>query len=444
MRIDKIQGELLAETHAFDTLSKTDYTDQIAAFEARRVNTLATIKTTGEQALQTIAQCDAQLAAEAQWKEQKAVADTQVEALMRQFTAVARGGSSDLDREIGAAQAERSMLEAQHAKAVNEHRSLEAQIARGGIPCPTCGKPMDSGSVEKLANDKADEIERIVRGMRSFESKLLNLRTQLSSIQQGSEQARAGIEAQLATARQRQEQIGTGLSTFTRLRANREEAERVLTNARAQWVIEEGQENPFTAHAERLAIQLESLAAKVEDLKKEHSDLSSQAHTLDFWDEGFGPKGLPVLVFRTVIYELEQYANRFLSQIVGSRLFCRLLLEGDDLTVQIFEQKRGQVRERRYEQLSSGQRRCVELSFAPFALSEMIFNRCGVRVDLIVIDELTTHLGADEKPAVCEALRKLDRGTVLVIDHDVEVQSEFDVTYELKDNDGAIRLERAS
>lgn len=136
------------------------------------------------------------------------------------------------------------------------------------------------------------------------------------------------------------------------------------------------------------------------------------------------------------IFELEQYANRFLSQILGGRIVVQLAIAGDDLAIRFFEQKRGELIERRYEQLSGGQRRCVELAFSPFAFSEMVFNRCGVRVPLLVIDELTTHLGQEEKPLVCEVLRSLDRDTVLVIDHDAAVQGEFDVALELRTTDG--------
>jgi len=154
-------------------------------------------------------------------------------------------------------------------------------------------------------------------------------------------------------------------------------------------------------------------------------------------------KGIPVLVLRTALHELETHANRFLADILRGSVYCELVMSGEDLQVRFFEQREGAVHERRYEQLSGGQRRCVELAFAPFALSEMVFARCGVRVPLLIVDELTTHLGAEEKPLVCEVLRKLDRGTVLVIDHDDAVRGEFDVVHELRRaDDGSSQIRR--
>ena len=134
----------------------------------------------------------------------------------------------------------------------------------------------------------------------------------------------------------------------------------------------------------------------------------------------------------------------FMGQLLAGKVYCQLTMEGDNLRVDFYETKDGVVRERRYEQLSGGQRRCVELAFSPFALSEMVFARCGVRVPLLVIDELTTHMGAEEKPIVCEILRMLDRDTILVIDHDTAVQGEFDVVYEVTNNGKGVVIERAA
>jgi DNA repair exonuclease SbcCD ATPase subunit len=154
---------------------------------------------------------------------------------------------------------------------------------------------------------------------------------------------------------------------------------------------------------------------------------------LQFWEKGFGAKGLPVLVLRAALHELETYANGFMAQLTRGRIFTKLLMKGDELKIHFYavDPMSQKVHERRYEQLSGGERRCVELAFNPFALGEMVFNRCGVRVNTLIVDELTTHLGQDEKPLVCDILRDLDRRSVVVIDHDLSVQSEFDQVCDL-------------
>ena len=129
--------------------------------------------------------------------------------------------------------------------------------------------------------------------------------------------------------------------------------------------------------------------------------------------------------------------------MLAGTVYCQLSMTGDDLKILYFETcPDGVTRERSYEQLSGGQRRCVELAFAPFALSDMIFARVGVRVSLLLIDELTTHMGADEKLRVCALIERLDRRTVLVADHDVSVQGHFDTKLALSRTDGGMRLEQ--
>jgi DNA repair exonuclease SbcCD ATPase subunit len=99
------------------------------------------------------------------------------------------------------------------------------------------------------------------------------------------------------------------------------------------------------------------------------------------------------------------------------------------------------VLDRVYEQLSGGQRRCVELAFSPLALSDTVFARLGVRVPLLVIDELTTHLGEGEKRRACELLASLGR-KVFVIDHDPSVQGHFDHVLQLERDTDGVRIAR--
>ncbi len=445
MRVDKLQLEVAAESRALEELRKADLTAQIESWEQRREQAKEAARAVGETAKATIAECDRHLAGEATWLESRAKHEEAIDALTKQLTSLTVGSrGAELEREIGAAAAEKSVLERDLARVRREAAELQAKLDAGPVPCPTCGKPMEATHAEKHVAEKQHEAERIGRGIRTLDTKLTNLRVQRDAATRGTDEQRVALEAQLSESRHALAQIGQALSTFTRLRANREEAERKLAEARDAWQREDTADNPFIARQQQLNDQLSAIGTKVEEMRAEMMQLSVQAAALEFWDAGFGPKGLPVLVLRTAIYELEQHANRFLAQILGGSVIVQLAMTGDDLTIRFYEQKRGEMKERRYEQLSGGQRRCVELAFAPFALSEMIFARCGVRVPLLVIDELTTHLGQEEKPLVCELLRQLDRDTVLVIDHDAAVQGEFDVTYALTHTEGgAPKLERA-
>jgi DNA repair exonuclease SbcCD ATPase subunit len=429
---DKVRLDLTTMEARLEELRRVDYSAQLEAFEQRRDAAKEAARQTGEQAKATITSCEEHLATEAGWLARKTEHEAALEALVRQLAAVSGGTrASDLERELGGIQAERSMLERDLAKAQRDAAALQAKLEAGPVPCPTCGKPMEATHAEAHVAEKGHEAERIQRGIRTLDTKLTNIRVQLDASKRGSEGQREALEQQITASRQALATIGNGLSQFTRFRANLDEAKRRLGDARAAWEREDKAVNPFVAQQAQALERLMQIEQQITEQRAIGAQLGTQLAALEFWDEGFGPKGIPVLVLRTAIYEIETHANRFLGQLLAGRVLVQLAIDGDDLVIRFYEQKAGRSIERRYEQLSGGQRRCVEMAFAPFALSELIFARCGVRVPLLIVDELTTHLGADEKPLVCELLRQLERDTVLVIDHDAAVQGEFDVVYEL-------------
>lgn len=442
--LDKLSARIAAEKRACAELERTNYEEQISSWEAQRQSSLSAARAQGEQAAKAIEECDNQLETESAWLERKREHDAYVEQLTSQLAKMTSGGSQ-VERSLGAVQGELGTLEAQHMKLGIEKDRLEKSYeANPSLPCPTCGSPMKNDAAEMYVRAKIVEFERCGNAIATAKAKIRNLEAELSTIKNTASDARERVEQSLADSRVKLEQIGTALSQFARLRANREAAEKRLADARALWLQHEEAENPWTTRQAERDARLAELQAEVNALLSQRDSFEAQRTVYEFWEFGFGPKGVASLVLRTALYELEAHANQFLAQLVGSRLYCELTMLNDSLGIRFYEQLYGQVQERRYEQLSGGQRRCVELAFSPFALSEVVFSRCGVRIPMLVIDELTTHLGADEKPLVIDLLRRLDRETIVVIDHDVSVQGEFDSSYELTRDDGAIsHLRRA-
>ncbi len=355
------------------------------------------------------------------------------------------GKLGEMEREYGGYQAERAVTEQKWAALSASHQKLEADFeANPEMPCPTCGQPMKANDAEKHVAQTAHDIERCARAMRTFDTKMHNTAHKMDNLKKGSAAECEGIAQNIAASRESLEQIGTALAQFSRLNANKLDAARRLTEARAVWEKQDKIANPFVEKQKQMQAQMDKSETKLQELQEQAAELGKQADLLEFWNDGFGSKGLPVLVLRTALYELETYANKFLAQLLNGKMWCQLAIAGDDLQIQLFENKHGVVRERRYEQLSGGQRRCIELAFNPFALSEMVFNRCGVRIPLLIIDELTTHLGQEQKPLVCDILRGLERSTVLVIDHDAQVQGEFDTIYEVESSPAGVLVRKAA
>lgn len=434
---DKIDVALQAEQRALQVIDTDSMTAQAAQWDIDTKAELDSLVAQGQAASQAIQTIDEQLVGEAEWLERQ----KQFRAAIDQYTAAMAGAGpspqeTKLLSEIGAAKAEQSMVEANLGKDRVELDRLRKKFAlEASLTCPTCKQPMPTSFTEEYLHDFEIRIENAQRQIGTFNSRIENMGAQLSSLQKSSVNNKAEYEAHIAAAQQSLEKIGQALNAFTRLRAQRDENNRILEKARSTWRHKNEQQNPFTRKAEEMAAKKAEIEAKIAALTAERAEVVSQIAPLEFWDVGFSPKGLPALVISAVLHELELQANKFLGTILNGRVTVRLALHDDSIQLRFFECVGVEEIERRYEQLSGGQRRCVELAFSPFALSEMIFSRSGVDVPFLIVDELTTHLGQAEKPLVCEVLRQLKRTNIVVIDHDVAVQGEFDTVYELTKDD---------
>eukprot|EP01133_Synstelium_polycarpum_P015957 gene15957-18971_t len=194
--------------------------------------------------------------------------------------------------------------------------------------------------------------------------------------------------------------------------------------------------NPHLPQRLQKQTNVERLAREMRDVEEVLVETRKRLTTMQFWETGFGGDGIAMMALNSVVKEVEEYANEYLSVLSHGRLFSTLSIDGDELAIQVFElDSKRTLQERSFYQLSGGQRRCVELAYSPFALSQVIFNHIGCRVTLMVVDELTNHLDSTIKPVICELLRSLkDRENIVVVDHDQSVMSEFDHVFNLEVN----------
>jgi DNA repair exonuclease SbcCD ATPase subunit/DNA repair exonuclease SbcCD nuclease subunit len=447
VKIEKLRVECAGDERALEVLRETDYTEHVAMWDRERTQRLAAIQAAGESAKTLMAECDSHLSGEEQWLATKAQHEAHIDKLTKSLAESAPAvQAAGLQRDYGAIEAERALVQRDLNRAREELRQHNERAAGGAATCPTCGQALDASKAEQHVQELEQRVLSTQQELQTFQVKLANIGERLDQVNtQGSAQ-REGIEREIAESRESIAKCGAALNTLARLKANKADAERRLHEARAEYTKAEREANPYLAQQAEKEERVKTIEAK---LRADHAELhaaSQDQEEFAFWDRGFGQKGIPVLVLRAALHELESYANRFMAQLLHGRVYCRLAMDTDDLRVLFYEydEVTQQARERRYEQLSGGQRRCVELAFNPFALSEMIFGRCGVRLSLLVVDELTTHLGQEEKPIICDVLRSLERDTVIVIDHDPTVQGEFDQVYDVSRADGVLQIEKAT
>lgn len=440
-----LENTLLGETRALETRRSMDFAAQSRQWAEQQATIKESLRKEGEAAKAVIAECEAKLADAGQWQEAKADAEARLDKAVKRLSSVLPASKqSELQQQLGSCRAERQIVERDLAQRQAEYANEEAKFMAGSLPCPTCQRPFEMDDAERHLAHLRESIGRYGQSISTLDARMLNVQHELTNLSKAGDASREEAEKQVAEAREVVAKCNSATALLDRIRHNELSAKRELEAARKRWQDQDKLQNPFEAKAAENAQLIAASDAKIAATQAELATTRLAIEACDFWVEGFGPKGLPVVVLRSAIGELEQYANRFLAELLSGRIYCRLGLTGENLEIKFYETAGGQIRERRYEQLSGGQRRCVELAFSPFAVSEMVFARCGVNIPLLIIDELTTHLGQDEKPKVCDLLKRLDRATVLVVDHDISVQGEFETVFDIRNDATGVHITRAS
>lgn len=134
---------------------------------------------------------------------------------------------------------------------------------------------------------------------------------------------------------------------------------------------------------------------------------------LDRLASALGPRGIQHYVFLGVLSQIESIANAYLAILADGGI--QLALQGDEDADKIVKSvlvraANGELRERGLSQLSGGQWRRVSMAL-DLAFAEVVRRRGALRCNMIVMDEVLTHLDASGREAVGSVLRALVGGT---------------------------------
>lgn len=342
---------------------------------------------------------------------------------------------AQLQQQLAGHRAEKTALEnAGLEKRRHLQKAMESRQAGQGVACPTCKRLFDAPAAEEHLELLEREINGLSDQLRSYDIRMSDAVVALGALTAEHDAQRQGVRAQLDDVQRALAQIAQALTTFAQLRSNLANAEQQTARITASFAQMKGAINPWLVKQSEQKERERALTLELQRLTDERQALELEESALSFWVRAFSAKGLPVLVLRSAISDLEMHVNRFLGELTQGSIYVALEMGDDDLRVLFrqFDPFTRQIRERRYEQLSGGERRCAELSFSPFGIAALIFSRLGSRLKLLLIDELTTHLGAQQKALAVNLLRTLQRDTVIVVDHDLSVQGEFDHVIEMR------------
>jgi DNA repair exonuclease SbcCD ATPase subunit len=177
-----------------------------------------------------------------------------------------------------------------------------------------------------------------------------------------------------------------------------------------------------TAAVERLA---EILAANASQAQ----EITAHSVVLERLGAALGTRGIQNYVFQGVIGQLESITNAYLMVLAEGGIQLALQGDGDDddrIVKSVWIRSKGvfgegeegggdrgvstgEFRERNLSQLSGGQWRRVSLAL-DLAFAELIRRRGVLRCNLMVMDEVLTHLDASGREAVGTVLRAMVQG----------------------------------
>ncbi len=167
------------------------------------------------------------------------------------------------------------------------------------------------------------------------------------------------------------------------------------------------------------------LDEQISNSLNEQHVLIQNATVLDKLGEVLGSRGIQHFIFLGIVMQIEQIANSYLTVLAEGGIQLKLQGEGDSsdkIMKSVYVRAAdGEWKERGLSQLSGGQWRRVSMSL-DLAFAEVVRRRGALRCNVLVMDEVLTHLDASGREAVGTVLRAMVDG----IRHDdvVDVSSE--------------------
>ena len=190
--------------------------------------------------------------------------------------------------------------------------------------------------------------------------------------------------------------------------------------------------------AQQKVLVLENLKERSVSLEAERETFAKQIGQYKQLEKAFGKDGVPALLIEQALPTIEARANEILDRLSGGDMSIRFetqreLKSRDDLKETLEIQIRDRVGMRDYEMYSGGE--AFRVNFAiRLALSEMLAQRAGARLQTLVIDEGFGSQDEVGRQRLLEAINivKSDFEKILVITHIDELKDAFPARIEVE------------
>ena len=193
---------------------------------------------------------------------------------------------------------------------------------------------------------------------------------------------------------------------------------------------------------------LATLKTRREALKSEREQLAKRVAQYRQLERAFGKDGVPALLIEQALPEIEIKANQILERLSDGSMFVRFVTQAaykdtrrEDLRETLEIQISDSAGVRDYEMYSGGESFRVNFAIR-LALSEVLAQRAGARLQTLVIDEGFGSQDALGRQRLIEAINlvKPDFAKILVITHIEELKDAFPTRIDVVKTDRGSRI----
>jgi exonuclease SbcC len=295
---------------------------------------------------------------------------------------------------------------------------------------------------DAAAHDAARQSEETGRASEGELRSLESARSTLAPLEREIAETQAQISEQEADLERQQQEHQTTLAALAESQAqapNLYEIERLL------YAIQE-QENRLRMEvgAARQKVRiLDELRTRRMALEAQREQLALQVRQYKQLERAFGKDGVPALLIEQALPEIESKANDTLDRLSGGNMSVRFVTQAaykdrnrDDLRETLDIQISDSSGTRDYEMFSGGE--AFRVNFAiRLALSEVLAQRAGARLQTLVIDEGFGSQDLQGRQRLVEAINlvRADFAKILVITHIDELKDAFPNRIEVEKTD---------
>lgn len=426
-REDLITAKEQAEIHQEELANKQEQLDDLLAeeeaFEDRKQNRISFLQSQRKSVVGSMGTLRAGLCDHT--KEIQQAKDALK--ILRKTLAKPHPDEARLEREVQDLVTETTLAYRQFQQAVENQQS--AKRLREG-DCPHCGQVIVGSYIDVHVAD----LKRRARALREeythVQAELDDRKLALKEIRELDHAAKAKVQKEelgLTDKVRRLEfeelQNGPKLQEINKLQRQRNQFDAAILTAEAEV-------NKFTELADAVQQDIEDTEVDLAEWRRREKRLERVIEYLEFWREGFSARGIRSLVLDSIAEFLNQRVAEYSDILTGGAIDVELstltTLKSGEVKDSFSVIARNQSGAQRYGANSEGERRRIDLCVA-FALGDLIATRSQKAFNILVLDEVFTHLDASGVDMVMLLLSQLvqKKESIFVITHHEDLKSRF-------------------